>query len=126
MRYTILTAALLGLTCVAATGCAVGYTVDGRPGVVVPMGNPDPESIAAARDAGAKAGGVIGGIVGGPGGAAVGSVIGDLVGYGLGAFGIGAWAMRRGERKGWDEAVGTPAGAKQAAEAVVPAAGVKA
>lgn len=126
---TIWSAAALGMIVplVCAGGCAVGFTTDGRAVIGPPVGEPSPESVAGMRKAGASAGAAIGGALGGPAGAAVGSGIGDLIGWGLGVLGVGgaAWATarRKGERDGWDEAVGKPPGSLPVAPAgVVPAA----
>jgi len=115
--FVVIAGCYLAPLVLAAGGCAVGRTLDDdSPMVGFPVGPPSPESIAAARQTGATAGGAIGGMFG-PGGAAVGSIVGDQLGYLLGLFGIGAWAQRRGERRGWDEAVGTPAQSRPAVAA---------
>lgn len=115
LRYAIIGAAvLIGLFVMFQMfGCAVGRSLDDdAPMVGVRLG--DDAVIGAAT----SIGGAIGGIFGGPGGAALGASL-------AGAVATGIWGVRRGERKGWDEAVETVAG-KPAVAPSVPAGGVPA
>lgn len=82
----------------ALSGCTVGRELDtDAPVIGFRVGD---EAIV---DAATGLGGVIGGIFGGPAGAATGASL-------AGAVAAAFWGVRRGERKGWDEAVETVTG----------------
>lgn len=77
----------------AMAGCAVGRELEsGSPMVGFQLGDP------AVIQAASGIGGVVGGLFGGPAGAATGASL-------AGAVATAFWGIRRGERKGWDEAV---------------------
>lgn len=79
----------------ALSGCTVGRELDtDAPVIGFRVGD---EAIV---DAATGLGGALGGIFGGPAGAATGASL-------AGAVAAAFWGVRRGERKGWDEAVET-------------------
>lgn len=88
-------------------GCAVGRELEsGHPMVGLQLGDP------AVVQAASSIGGVVGGIFGGPAGAATGASL-------AGAVATAFWGIRRGERKGWDEAVESVKGKPAVAPTVV-------
>ena len=101
IRYGLVGVALLIAFLIlfaALTSCAVGRSLDDdAPMVGLRLG--DDAVVGAAT----SIGGMLGGIFGGPGGAALGASL-------AGAVATGIWGVRRGERKGWDEAAETIAG----------------
>lgn len=119
LRYGLVGAAvLIGLLVLFAMlgGCAVGRELEsGHPMVGLQLGDP------AVVQAASSLGGIVGGIFGGPAGAATGASL-------AGAVATAFWGIRRGERKGWDEAVesvkGKPAVAPTIADGGVSASRV--
>ena len=101
VRYGLVGAALLIALLIllaALSSCAVGRSLDDdAPMLGVRLGD---DAVAGAAS---TIGGALGGIFGGPGGAALGASL-------AGAIATGIWGVRRGERKGWDEAVETVSG----------------
>lgn len=93
MRRLCLFVLLLAVLTLA--GCASGYTRDGREVRGVLWGD-DGRIVPAAE----KAGGIIGGIFAGPTGATIGTAVAGT----LATAATGLFALRRGERRGWDEA----------------------
>lgn len=116
LRYGLVGAAvLIGLLVLFAMlgGCAVGRELQsGDPMFGVRLGD---ESVVQAASG---IGGVVGGLFGGPAGAATGASL-------AGAVATAFWGIRRGERKGWDEAVESVKG-RPAVPPTVPAGGVPA
>lgn len=76
-----------------ATGCATGYTRDGREVRGLLWG--DGHLVVAAQ----QVGGTVGGVLGGPAGATIGTAVAGA----LAAAFAGVAGLRRGERRGWDE-----------------------
>lgn len=90
----LLAAVFLAVLAVSA-GCATGYTRDGREVRGLLWGD-DGQFVAAAQGTG----GLIGGALGGPSGATVGAAVAGTLAAAL----AGVAGLRRGERRGWDEA----------------------
>jgi hypothetical protein len=97
MRYGLIGAAILIalLVLFAMLGCTVGRELD-TDAPVIGFRVGDEALVKAASGFG----GVVGGLFGGPAGAATGASL-------AGAVATAFWGIRRGERKGWDEAVET-------------------
>jgi len=113
LKYGLIGAALLiaGFVLFAMlTGCTVGRELDtDSPVIGFRVGD---EAIVQAASG---IGGVVGGLFGGPAGAATGASL-------AGAVATAFWGIRRGERKGWDEAVESVKG-KPAVAPTVPVGG---
>jgi hypothetical protein len=114
-RYGLVGAAVLIalLILFAMLGCTVGRELD-TDAPVIGFRVGDEALVKAASGIG----GVVGGLFGGPAGAATGASL-------AGAVATAFWGIRRGERKGWDEAVESVAG-KPGVAPTVPVGGVPA